>query len=165
MENFIFNAKKNFKLNRDTELKALGGDMDLNVLALKDGFYISSEGKQVGQIALKDDKAIVTVANADSLVVKKVGSNYVVENKMLTPEEKNDIAYKDKGRYRPSTYIIHGNVKGYNYIIFEKSGKLPETAVQVIPDYAEEEYFRFRIVGGTNVLKLVLIIISLDSLA
>lgn len=158
----IFRVKK--ALFREIDDYAISADgFFVKAAKLLKGYYLyGKDGGQVGQIIFEKAKATVVVAEGASLCVLRGAEGYTVCD--CKPDEDTNL---NAGLHKQSPeYMIYGQTTEYRYDIYEKtsSAKKPLLAASVINDLQSPGYYKVRIIGGSNILKLIMMALAIDKL-
>lgn len=160
----IFTVKKAlYKERVDFCITPVGGKFKIFISPIKGGYYLFNEWKEhIGQLIFNPFGAELSAPDTTTLVLSRTADGFEVKNKCFSPEDRSEVIASDKLRNKPAAYFFQGDCKSYNYTVYEKVKKIAEVAARVIPDVTDESSYRFRIEGGSNVLKIIMIIIAID---
>lgn len=158
----IFKVKK--ALYREVEDYAITADgFFVKAAKLIKGYYLyGRDGGQVGQIIFERGKATVVVAEGASVCVLRGAEGYTV----CDCKAEEDTNLNAGLRKQSPEYMIYGQTTQYRYDIYEKtsSSKKPLLAASVINDLQAPGYYKVRILGGSNILKLIMLALAIDKL-
>lgn len=153
------------KQKEDVCLSPIGNEFRIFVSSFRKGFYLYTEdGRQVGQVIFENGAATITAVDSSSMLVYACGGGIAVKKKTYSEEEKRSVQAAETQRIKSTEYFTQGEVKNYNYRIFEQEGKKSMEVAAIIPDISDESNYRVRIAETGNILKLLMVIISIDRL-
>lgn len=165
----IFKLKKAlFKEINDYMVHSNDDSLKIKVAKLKKGYYLyNTKGVQVGQITFYKGKAIIVAPESASLtIIRNVDNSYAVMDTETADEELKEIKNKQMRKKSFSEYMIYGNAESYNYDIYEKQKniKTPKIVANVINDIYNSSFYKVRILGGSNLLKIIMLCLVIDKL-
>ena len=163
----VFNLKKNLYKSDDFLIKAVGGDFFFRISMFKKGFYLyNTAGEQVGQILFEKNKAIIVASESSSAVVfiNELGKIFIEKNSSFA--DKKFMPDRKLEKIHTQNNFIFGMPQDYKYDIYEKEmgDKTPDIVANIIPNIYNKDYYKVKINGGKNILKLIMIIIAVDKL-
>lgn len=120
-------------------------------------------GVLIAQIFVKDNVATAAVADGASLKIEKNIDGYQISQITLPSAEKNKITRPASERVLKSEYILFGKPNLGRYQLFEKKPQQikPLVAATVITAPLSENYLKIKIEEGSNILRLLSIILSI----
>lgn len=140
----------------------------IKVAKFKKGFYLySNAGQQIGQIIFKKSSATITAADSASMsLIRNIDESFAIVEPNFEEVDKKSITEKQARRKLNSEYMIYGNVDNYNYDIYEKKAdqKMPYIVGTVINDIQDKNYYKLKVGGAANILKVIMICIAIDKL-
>ncbi|HHU43970.1 MAG: hypothetical protein QM214_01220 [Bacillota bacterium] len=140
------------------------GDFYFSVAKFIKSYAIyNKQGAQIAQVEFKELKAKIIIAESGTFTVVRQGDGYSIEKAYI---EKNGVLDKDAKRQNKSVFSIFGKPTKYNYDIYEMSptDKNPKVVANIIDDIDDNKYYKIRITGGSNILKLILISLAIAKL-
>lgn len=164
----IYHIRKNiYKFGEDFVIKPIGGEFLFKVTSIKKGYYLyDKNGLQVGQITFEKGKASIVAPESSAIIVYKNDYSYSIDSKQIDDENPKEQIDKTCFKENKVINMIFGTPNSYKYDIYEKSEgkKQPEIVANIIPDVSDNNFYKIRINGGENILKLIMVILAIDKL-
>lgn len=160
----IFSIKKAlYKEKVDFCITPVGEAFKIFVTSVRGGYYLFNEHKeQIGQLIFNGNDVELCASDSSAIILTRTTDGFEVKNRRFSPDEEKEVEAKDKQRTRPAKFFITGDFYDYFFTVYEKVKKIPDVVARIIPDAADESYYRVRIEGGSNTLKILMIIIAID---
>ncbi|MFW5780826.1 MAG: hypothetical protein ACOCWI_05185 [Bacillota bacterium] len=123
----------------------------------------NNQDEQICQIEFKELLAKVIVAESAAINIVRRGQSYIIDKAFIDDESITNPSTKKENK---SKYFIYGKPLEYKYDIYEQTvgAKRPELAATVINDINDNQFYKIRISGGSNMLKLLAISLAIAKL-
>lgn len=154
--------KKIFTAPSDVVVKDENGEVLYTIeTAVKGLLFFSREHALIGQIFFTDGITTVAVADGAGLKVSPVGDSVAVSS--LPLDNKSDKKYDpSRARVNNKEYIFNGNVKLFNYTLYERdrSQKYPKVICEVCSCPIKDDSFMIRVAADANCLRPVMLAVA-----
>lgn len=155
----IFNVQKNLYASvEDAIIRSAVGEIVFKIAKLKKGYYIyNKEAEQLGQILFDKNIARITIAEQGTVALEKTGDTFRIYTPALSKEEQ---ALKKFQLVDKTEYTLVGDFKTPIYDLYA-DGK---NVLNVLPDNANQNFFRVRVKDDGNLILLVMIAVAVNKL-